>query len=351
MTADQRVAEPPVHVEGRLWRVRKSNHVRLIIDAEQYFADLKAALAQARSQILLIGWDVDTRVQSRRAWWNTDAGPVHHRLVRRNKRLNIYILKWNFGAIKILGRGAMIIRFLKWMAHPRIKVKFDSAHPFGASHHQKLIVIDGTLAFCGGIDVTGGRWDTRDHRDDRPDRRNPDGKTYDPWHDMSLALNGDAASALGELARDRWKRASGRDLPKVELEGDWQVDGRTVATDVDVAISRTRGEYRGDPAICENEAMFLDLIAGAKRFIYAENQYFTSRMIAAAIVKRMGEPDPPEIVLVMPLTADGWLEQIAMDTARLRLSPCSARSIRTPVPPLPPLHQRPMARRSTSMPS
>jgi phosphatidylserine/phosphatidylglycerophosphate/cardiolipin synthase-like enzyme len=61
------------------------------------------------------------------------------------------------------------------------------------------------------------------------------------------------------------------------------------------------------------------MVAAAKRFIYFENQYFTSGKIAAAIAERMKEEDPPEIVLVMPRTADGWLEQKAMDAARLKL--------------------------------
>ena len=61
------------------------------------------------------------------------------------------------------------------------------------------------------------------------------------------------------------------------------------------------------------------MIAAAERFIYFENQYFTSGKIAAAIAERLAEPDPPEIVLVMPRTADGWLEQKAMDAARLKL--------------------------------
>ena len=34
-----------------------------------------------------------------------------------------------------------------------------------ASHHQKIVVIDDCLAFCGGIDMTSARWDTREHLD------------------------------------------------------------------------------------------------------------------------------------------------------------------------------------------
>ena len=69
----------------------------------------------------------------------------------------------------------------------------------------------------------------------------------------------------------------------------------------------------------EIETLYLDMIAAAKRFIYAENQYLTSPKIAAAIRRRMEEPDPPEIVVVGPIKAEGWLEQVAMDATRLRL--------------------------------
>src|SRR3546814_6667599 len=61
------------------------------------------------------------------------------------------------------------------------------------------------------------------------------------------------------------------------------------------------------------------MIAAAKRFIYFENQYFTCGKIAAAIAERLSEDDPPEFVMVMPETADGWLEQMAMDAARVQL--------------------------------
>ena len=89
--------------------------------------------------------------------------------------------------------------------------------------------------------------------------------------------------------------------------------------DVDVAVSRTHAAYKDTEEVREIEALYLDMIAAARRFIYFENQYFTSARIAACLAARMEEPDPPEIVLVMPRTAEGWLEQVAMDAARLKL--------------------------------
>jgi phosphatidylserine/phosphatidylglycerophosphate/cardiolipin synthase-like enzyme len=69
----------------------------------------------------------------------------------------------------------------------------------------------------------------------------------------------------------------------------------------------------------EVERLYLDLIARAERFIYFENQYFASRLIARAIAARLAEDRGPEIVVVNPHEAKGWLEPLLMDTTRARL--------------------------------
>ena len=40
------------------------------------------------------------------------------------------------------------------------------------SHHEKLVVVDNTFAFIGGLDLAYGRWDTPEHKlnDDPTDR-------------------------------------------------------------------------------------------------------------------------------------------------------------------------------------
>jgi phosphatidylserine/phosphatidylglycerophosphate/cardiolipin synthase-like enzyme len=90
-------------------------------------------------------------------------------------------------------------------------------------------------------------------------------------------------------------------------------------TDVEIGIARTRAAYRGEPAVSEVEKLFRLQIARARRFIYAENQYFASRAVAEAISARLVEADPPEIVIVQPASADGWIESTAMDPGRARL--------------------------------
>lgn len=299
--------------------VDRADRASVIIDGEQYFADLKLALESAKKQIVFVGWDFDTRVNMQGGAGGQSLRAFIVSLLRRNRDLKIYILKWNFGALKILFRGRMIFTIARWMISNRLRIKFDGVHPVGASHHQKLVVIDSSLAFCGGIDATSGRWDTREHKDSDPRRVTPDGDDAEPWHDLSMVFDGAAAQQAHKIASDRWLRATGKALPQVAELADWPFLGPPSFESVDIAFALTRGEHKDAQAIRENEALFLDMIATAKRYVYAENQYFASRVIAAAIARRLQEDDPPEFIVVMPKSADGWLEQVAMDTARSQL--------------------------------
>jgi phosphatidylserine/phosphatidylglycerophosphate/cardiolipin synthase-like enzyme len=179
-------------------------------------------------------------------------------------------------------------------------------------------VLDDKLAVCGGIDMTQDRWDTRNHAEHDRRRRRPHGRRYGPWHDATMMMEGDAARELGVLSRERWKRAGGEQLEEVTVPDQslWPDKLPVQFENVEIGIARTRAEYDGCKEIREIEELLLAQIAGAKRFIYSENQYFTSPKIAEAISKRLEEPDPPEIVLVQPDAADGWLGQQAMDHAR-----------------------------------
>ena len=124
-------------------------------------------MIRAEKTIFLIGWDFDFRIhldpENRENEWPDKLGAFITELVKRKPDLNIRLLKWDWGALKMLGRGAMPLYLLQVKAHPRIQVSFDHSHPVGACHHQKIVVIDDSIAFCGGIDITIGRWDTREH--------------------------------------------------------------------------------------------------------------------------------------------------------------------------------------------
>jgi phosphatidylserine/phosphatidylglycerophosphate/cardiolipin synthase-like enzyme len=318
-------------VEPGVWRYAKADRASVIVDAADYFALMQQAMLKARSRILLIGWDFDTRIHLAvgRRWWQKGwqrryparLGSFIVWLGRHRPGLEILILKWSFGALKFLGRGSMLLDLLRWWPHRRIDFKFDSTHPVGCSHHQKIVVIDDSLAVCGGIDMTSERWDTREHREDEPRRKAPGGERYCPWHDATMMLEGEVAGTLGDLGRARWRRAGGGDLEAIPQpkESAWPEGLEAQFTGVEIGISRTRAAYDGAEAVSEIEQLFLLHIKRAKRFIYAESQYFASRKIGEAVCERLQEDDPPEIVIVQPLSAEDWIEELAMDAARARL--------------------------------
>lgn len=315
------------------WKLAHADSCDVLIDAENYFRSVRREMAQAEQRIILIGWDFDARVKMYDTCQPVE-GPLEigdyiDWLIRRNPKLHIYILQWNMGALKMLGRGRTLLKLARWYAHPRIHLKLDGAHPTGAAQHEKIIVVDHRAAFCGGIDITEERWDTRMHRDEEERRKQPNDKDFGPWHDVSTVLRGAVVADFSDLAEQRWQRVSGS-APRpvtthasVSLATSPESDPAAVCSalfnNVTIAIARTRGACQDQEEIREIERLYCGIIAAAQNHIYIESQYFTSRHIAAAIAKRLDEDGGPEIVLVMPATVQGWLESQVMDTTRKRL--------------------------------
>ena len=314
--------QPIVALGQNCWRIARATEASVIVDAADYYRHIRAAMLAAQKRIFIVGWDFDTRIALDPAenGKGETLGRFFLNLARDRPEREIIILKWNFGALKQFMHPSAVVWLARWWRARAIDFRFDSSHPPGCSHHQKIVVIDENLAACGGIDMSGRRWDTPDHRDDDPRRTGPDGKPYMPWHDATMMMRGEIAAQLAELGRERWSTATKAKLDPIDTcEDAWPKDVPVMFRDVDIAIARTRAAYDDLPEVREIETLYIDMICAAKRFIYFENQYFASAKIGAAIAARMAEPNPPEIIMVMPRSADGWLEQKAMDGARLKI--------------------------------
>jgi phospholipase D1/2 len=293
-----------------------------IVDGEAYFEAFARAAERAERSILILAWDFDSRTALGYDEQNRPLetmGDFLNRLCERRPKLRIRILDWDFPMVYGTDREYSPIFGLAWKPHRHIKFRFDDTHPLAGSHHQKVIVIDDKLAFSGGLDITNKRWDSPRHSPDDP-RRTFDDKPYPPFHDVMIAVDGEAAKELAALARRRWQGATGRKAKPVSTSGDpWPEELPVEMRDVPVSIACTQPEAGGNPGVRHVETLYLEMIARAKDYIYIENQYFTSEKVGLALEARLKEPDPPEIVLVTRLLSHGWLEENTMHVLRTRL--------------------------------
>ena len=303
----------------------RARRAALLVDADEYYRAFAAAAERAVRSIIILGWDFDSR--TRLGWEPGQAtlpmllGDFLNFLVKRRRGLQVYILDWDYPMLFGTERESRPLYGTAWKPRRRVHVCYDNTHFVGASHHQKIVVIDDALAFAGGMDLAARRWDTSEHAA-RDDRRELDGEPYPPMHDVMAAVDGEAAQVLARVARERWQHATHRVIPRIgehSRHDPWPRALKPDLTNVDVAISRTMPKGSATGEVREVEVLYLDMIAAAKRHIYIENQYFTSHTIGAALAARLAEPDPPEIVLVTRLLSHGWLEEQTMHRLRVKL--------------------------------
>lgn len=340
--------QEPTHGEGAIrprllqpgrncWRIERAQRFSLLVDGADYFRAVRAAIRAARRRVFILSWDIDSRTLLVPGGANDGfpepLGEFLHAMVDRRPGLDIHVLNWDFAMLYALEREWMPVVRMNWRKHPRLHFHMDGRHPVGASHHQKIVVIDDRLAFVGGLDLTRSRWDTAEHACDNPLRCDPDGKRYDPFHDVQAMVDGQVARALGELARERWYQATGRRVPPASAadanavhgapgeapHDPWPEGFPPDLTDIDVGIARTAPAYEGRNGIHEVQQLHLDAIAAAQKHLFFENQYFTSDQIGRALAARLSDPDGPEVMVVSPRTQSGWLEEATMGALRVRV--------------------------------
>ena len=314
------------------WRVERADRFLCVQDAADYFRLVRRALLAARDTVFILGWDILASVDldpcSARDAAPTRLDELLAFIARRRPRLRCYLLIWDYGAIYALERDPFSRWRLGWRMPRHVRFAFDDRHAVGGCHHQKIVVVDDQLAFCGGIDLTGHRWDTSAHRVVEPARKTAVGEAYEPYHEVQAMVSGPAARSLGILARDRWRAIGHTRMPALGGSSNdlrqgsggqadlWPSDINADLEGVDVAIARTMPASDSEPSIRECETLFLDSVAGAKHSIYVESQYFTNETIATALAERLREPDGPEIVVVAPRECHGWLERNTMGAFR-----------------------------------
>lgn len=302
-----------------IWRKARADRAKVLVDAATYYGALRIALQEARHSIHIVGWDVDsrTRLVGESGVPDDDLpaelGDFLDALVRRRPQLQIRILLWDYSVFFADEREPLPELALRWKRLPQIDLCLDATVPLGAAHHQKIVIIDDNLAFCGGLDLTIRRWDDRTHRVGNELRHDPSGKPYPPFHDVQAMVDGPAAEALADLVRLRWQRAA-CEAPALSAPGasKWPLAIVPDFRGIEVGIARTEPAFEGEDDVREVEQLFVDMISAARRCIYIESQYLTLTPIAAAIAQQLSACPELEVVIVCPRSYHGVMERQAM---------------------------------------
>src|SRR5690606_17395569 len=244
--------------------IKPITHARVLVDGQDYYATFREAARRAQRYICLTGWQFDTRANLAP---DEEGGPHEfleflNTLCKQNEELEVFITAWNYSVVYAIEREwFQNVRFALG-AHERIHFRFLNHPEPGAAHHEKIVVVDGVVAFTGGLDVCDERWDTREHRLDDPRRKSASGAAYGPFHDVQVMLAGEVVTAMEEFFWQSWLQAGGElsDRPSPTKRRDallastsesstWSVDDLGAPNEYGlplrtrrVAISRTRIE-------------------------------------------------------------------------------------------------------------
>lgn len=286
-----------------------------LVDAEDYFRAFSQAAQQAKRQILIIGWDIDSRIKLEQNGEKVHLYQLLNSIVSQRPDVQVYVLIWDYPLAYSMDREPLQALNFPRKTHRNIHFRLDSELPLGSSHHQKVVVVDDKVAFCGGMDLTAARWDTHEHAPKDQRRKTPGGDDYGPYHDIQMLVDGNMARMLGDMARERWLWATEKELPPPEdtEEVPWPESVEPELHDQHMGMALTLPPFKGRPAKREVEQVYLSEIARARSHIFMENQYFTSDSIKKALVERLKEEDGPEIFIILSKMTTGLLEQLVMD--------------------------------------
>lgn len=153
---------------GSFAPVRESSQCTWFVDGCDYMASIASALESAKEEIMIADWWLSPEIHLKRPVvegnkWRLDT--VLHRKAEEGVRVFVLLYK----EVELaLGINSFYSKKQLCSKHPNVKVLRHPDHVSGGvlfwAHHEKLVVVDQSLAFLGGIDLCYGRWDDEQHR-------------------------------------------------------------------------------------------------------------------------------------------------------------------------------------------
>uniref|UniRef100_A0A672R4I0 phospholipase D n=1 Tax=Sinocyclocheilus grahami TaxID=75366 RepID=A0A672R4I0_SINGR len=137
------------------------------VNGNGYFSDVADALEQAKEEIFITDWWLSPEVFLKRpatgTYWRLD------KILRRKAEQGVKVCVLLYKELELaLGISSVYSKRTLMNLHPNIKVMRHPDHVasvvFLWAHHEKMVAIDQSVAFVGGLDLAFGRWDDSDYR-------------------------------------------------------------------------------------------------------------------------------------------------------------------------------------------
>ncbi|HEY6423572.1 MAG TPA: phospholipase D family protein [Pseudonocardiaceae bacterium] len=269
--------------------VREGNSVEVLVDGEAGLSAMAAAIADARSHVHIANWHASPDFRLVR---EPSAPALRQLLAEVAERVPVRVLLWAGPPAPVFRptRRAVLAARDGLTRGTKVRCVLDARERTLHCHHEKVVVVDDTTAFVGGIDFTalqGDRHDSCAHR--------PDGPLA--WHDVVMRLAGPIVADVAGHFVQRWSEVAGETLPAPQLP---PPTGATAAQLVRTIPERTyRFAPRGEFTILDT---YLRALRSAERLVYLENQFFWSPEIADVLIDKLRRPpqDRFRVVLVLP---------------------------------------------------
>ncbi|KZP31489.1 phospholipase D [Athelia psychrophila] len=341
--------------------IRMNVAAQWLVDGRDYFWNVSRAILLAKDTIYIHDWWLSPELQLRRP--NKDKYRLDRLLQRKAREgVKIYVIVYQEVSSRTTPTDSNYTKQRLTALHENIMVQRSPSHfqtgTFYWAHHEKMCVIDQTIAFMGGLDLCFGRWDTPQHiiSDDTEvgpetseiwpgkDYSNPrildfhtlnkpDEDLYDrakiprmPWHDVSMQVVGQPARDLCRHFVQRWNyllRIKNHTklmpflLPPPEFKPG-ELTGMGLTGTCEMQICRSAGPWSmGTPSRIEHSIQnaYLKAIQMSDHFVYIENQFFiTSTFVnevkienrigdalVARIIRAHREKTPWKCCIVIPL--------------------------------------------------
>uniref|UniRef100_A0A3B4CRX2 Phospholipase n=1 Tax=Pygocentrus nattereri TaxID=42514 RepID=A0A3B4CRX2_PYGNA len=138
------------------------------VNGKTYMEDVANALEAAKEEIFITDWWLSPEIFLKRPVvegnrWRLDC------ILKRKAQQGVRIFVMLYKEVELaLGINSEYSKRTLLHLHPNIKVMRHPDHVSSSvylwAHHEKIVVIDQSVAFVGGIDLAYGRWDDREHR-------------------------------------------------------------------------------------------------------------------------------------------------------------------------------------------